>query len=253
MTRNLIFDETKTLSQSDLNKLYDISSSFEAAHPGIELGVMVIRTNKGKDSHAEGVRLYNLLGLGRESVNKGVLLIFAMDDRHVELIPGTGYNDLFTQAVSVGLLRESAVPLLLAGKPAEAIAAALSAVAAIAHEKECGVANPRLKKNRLLENVFSVFFVMVFLWQIGSCVRGIGTDIQDHSCPKCHSWMQVSRHAVREAAGAAEGTGIRERRCQKCGFNDSSSYSISSMSGDSSSWGSSGGSADGGGGGGTGW
>lgn len=103
---------------------------------GAELGVLIVRSAGGEDPRAFGLRVFNAWGVGKRGVDNGVLLLFAMEDRRIELIAGTGYEDLFTPASSSSLLQETVVPRMRAGQPADAVLTGVRAVAYRMREHE---------------------------------------------------------------------------------------------------------------------
>lgn len=94
-----------------------------------ELGVLIIDTTAGEDSRGFALRVFNAWGVGKAGSDNGVLLVFAMRDRRVELMAGIGYEDLFTQAASERLLTGVVVPRMRAGQPREAVLEGARAVA----------------------------------------------------------------------------------------------------------------------------
>ncbi|MBX3465373.1 MAG: TPM domain-containing protein [Planctomycetes bacterium] len=103
---------------------------------GAELGVLIVRSAGGEDPRAFGLRVFNAWGVGKRGVDNGVLLLFAMEDRRIELIAGLGYEDLFTPAASSSLLQETVVPRMRAGQPADAVLTGVRAVAYRMREHE---------------------------------------------------------------------------------------------------------------------
>ncbi|MCO5168240.1 MAG: TPM domain-containing protein [Planctomycetes bacterium] len=103
---------------------------------GAELAVLIVRSAGGDDPRRFGLRVFNVWGVGKRGLDNGVLLLFAMEERRVELIAGLGYEDLFTEASSSSLLQETVVPRMRAGEPGEAILTGVRAVAYRMREHE---------------------------------------------------------------------------------------------------------------------
>lgn len=101
-----------------------------------ELGVLIIDTTSGEDSRGFALRVFNAWGVGKAGSDNGVLLVFAMRDRRVELMAGIGYEDLFTKAASERLLTGVVVPRMRAGQPREAVLEGARAVADKVRELE---------------------------------------------------------------------------------------------------------------------
>lgn len=103
-----------------------------------ELGVLIIDTTAGEDSRGFALRVFNSWRIGKAGRDNGVLLVFAMRDRRVELMAGVGLEDLFTRSVAERLLTGVVVPRLRSGQPREAVLEGARAVAEMvrAHEHE---------------------------------------------------------------------------------------------------------------------
>jgi uncharacterized membrane protein YgcG len=125
--RDLIFDplgtldrESAALTAATIQRLREKTQS--------EVCVAVIETTGGEPPQDYGVRLYNHWRLGQSGRNNGVLVLFAIKDRRVELIPGKGYKGLFNKATCETLVKTHIVPLMRAGKMAEGISSCANRV-----------------------------------------------------------------------------------------------------------------------------
>ena len=114
-----------------------------------EIAVLIMATTGGEDHQAYGVRVFNAWGIGKSGVNNGVLLLFAMDDRRVEIIPGHGYRGMFSKAASSSLLKRVVVPRMRAGDKPQAVLAAVNEVARIIRRNPDGQVSPEPSPSEL--------------------------------------------------------------------------------------------------------
>lgn len=94
-----------------------------------ELGVLIVDSTEDEQPRAFGLRVFNAWGVGKRGENNGVLLLFAMAERRIEIVVGTGYEELFTPEACSSLLQQLVVPRMRAHQPREAILAATRAIA----------------------------------------------------------------------------------------------------------------------------
>jgi len=95
-----------------------------------ELAVLIVRSTGGENQHDFALRTFNQWGIGRNGVDNGVLILFAIGDRRVEIIPGTRYKSHFTSGLCSRILQEGVIPKMRTGKAAEGVIAAVREVAA---------------------------------------------------------------------------------------------------------------------------
>ncbi len=95
-----------------------------------ELAVLIIRSTEGKNAGAYAESVFNHWGLGQKGTNNGMLIMFAIDDRRVEIKPGIRYRDRFTESFCTSLLTRYVVPEMRAGRPGNGVVAATREVAA---------------------------------------------------------------------------------------------------------------------------
>jgi uncharacterized protein len=101
-----------------------------------EIGVLTLDSTDGEPHAAFALRVFNSWGVGKAGADNGVLLLFALGDRRVELVPGDGYQDLFDAAASSALLQRVVVPRMRAGEPGAAVVDAVLEVAAQVRQHE---------------------------------------------------------------------------------------------------------------------
>lgn len=263
--RDLLFDELSLLSEEERNKINSISIALNNDIPGTEIGLLIINSNDGVDPHTAGVAHYNRIELGDAGKDNGVLLIFAIGDRHVELIPGRRYNELFNKDASVSLLKSVVIPHMKAGRQGDGMIAGMQAIAQrikdfelsdgqIPISQEISSVSPQNKKNG---SWFWPVMIGGFLIVLVGSIIGY---IQSHKCPQCKGWVAITHKTITSATYTSEGTGWETKDCTKCSYHEESTYRIpkleertSSSNDDDDDRSSGGGSSDGDGGGGADW
>lgn len=95
-----------------------------------ELAVLIIRSTDGVNASDYALQVFNHWGLGQAGVDNGMLIMFAIDDRRVEIKPGTRYKHKFSEAFCTDLLTINVVPEMRAGRPAQGVFMAAREVAA---------------------------------------------------------------------------------------------------------------------------
>lgn len=95
-----------------------------------EMAVLIIRSTEGENAGDFALRVFNHWTLGQAGVDNGMLIMFAIDDRRVEIKPGIRYKSHFTEAFCTRLLTTHVVPEMKAGRPEQGVFMAAREVAA---------------------------------------------------------------------------------------------------------------------------
>jgi len=95
-----------------------------------ELAVLIISSTNGQNAGQYAERVFNHWGLGQAGVNNGMLIMFAINDRRVEIKPGIRYRDRFSESFCTSLLNRYVVPEMKAGRAKNGVLAAVREVAA---------------------------------------------------------------------------------------------------------------------------
>ncbi len=95
-----------------------------------ELAILIIKTTSGQNHSDFALKVFNHWGLGQAGVNNGMLVLFAIDDRRVEIKPGTRYREHFNESFCTSLLTRFVVPEMRAGRSGQGVVAAAREVAA---------------------------------------------------------------------------------------------------------------------------
>lgn len=122
-------DEIALLSSSDAQAVKRVSQELFRDFK-CEMGVLIIRTTRGENAGDFAERVFNHWGLGQAGVNNGMLILFAIDDRRVEIKPGIRYRSHFNESFCTSLLTRFVVPEMRANRPGSGVMAAAREVAA---------------------------------------------------------------------------------------------------------------------------
>lgn len=122
-------DEISLLDTATAKEVKQISQLLYRDHKS-EMAVLIVRTTGGQDAGVYAERVFNNWGLGQAGINNGMLILFAIDDRRVEIKPGIRYRDHFTGPFCTSLLTRLVVPEMKAGRAASGVLAAAREVAA---------------------------------------------------------------------------------------------------------------------------
>lgn len=82
---------------------------------GSQLQVLLVPSTQPEDIAAYTQRAYDQWKLGRKGVDDGVLLVVAVDDRHVRIQPGYGLEGAIPDATAARVIQEYLVPKFRAG------------------------------------------------------------------------------------------------------------------------------------------
>ncbi len=100
----------------------------EKAHA--QIAVVTIRSLDGSDMESYAVDLFHQWGVGSKSTNRGVLILYAIDDHRARIEVGYGLEPILPDGKVGGFQRE-AVPLMRAGNYSQALLLVTSRVAVV--------------------------------------------------------------------------------------------------------------------------
>lgn len=175
--RGYVNDFADALSDQEEAVLTDISASLEQSTTA-QLVYVIMPSIAPYDDFTYGMAIYDAWKIGQKGKDNGLLILLAMKERRVRIIPGYGLESILPDG-KLGRYRDSfLMPLLKQGKPGEGLA---NIGLAISQEiaKDAGVklkgAAARQPKNRQAGKaaarliVFIVF--MIFITIIGRINR----------------------------------------------------------------------------------
>jgi uncharacterized protein len=116
----------------------------EKAHA--KMAVVTVRSLDGSDIESYAVALFQQWGLGSKSTNRGLLILYAIDDHRYRIEVGYGLEPILPDGKTGGFQRE-AVPLLRAGNYSQALLLVTSRVAmVIAQDAAVQITTPQLTR-----------------------------------------------------------------------------------------------------------
>ena len=95
-----------------------------------QIAVETVRTLDGSDIESYAVDLFHQWGVGSKSSNRGVLILYAIDDHHARIEVGYGLEPILPDGKVGGFQRE-AVPLMAAGNYNQALLLVTARVATV--------------------------------------------------------------------------------------------------------------------------
>jgi uncharacterized protein len=104
-----VTDATATLTDEQRATLEQSLQAFEAKK-GSQISVLVVPTTRPESIEQYSIRVVEQWKLGRKSVDDGVLLIVAKDDRALRIEVGYGLEGVLNDAASSRIINEAIVP-----------------------------------------------------------------------------------------------------------------------------------------------
>src|SRR5258708_4952275 len=122
-------DFAHVLDPSSVTQLSDLCRQIdEKAHA--QIAVVTIRTLDGADVESYAVDLFKQWGIGSKSTDRGVLILYAIDDHRARIEVGYGLEPILPDGKVGGFQRE-AVPLMRAGTYSQALLLVTSPLAMV--------------------------------------------------------------------------------------------------------------------------
>src|ERR1700688_396390 len=125
-------DFAHVLDQSTVAQIYEICRQIdEKAHA--QIAVVTIHSLDGADIESYAVDLLQKWGIGSKATNRGVLILYAIDDHRARIEVGYGLEPILPDG-KVGAIQREAIPLMRAGNYSQALLLVTSRIAqVIAH------------------------------------------------------------------------------------------------------------------------
>jgi uncharacterized protein len=118
-----VLDASTVAQMDDMCRQID-----EKAHA--QIAVVTIHTLDGSDIESYAVDLFHQWGVGSKSTNKGVLILYAIDDRRARIEVGYGLEPILPDGKVGGFQRE-AIPFMRSGDYSKALLLVTSRVAGV--------------------------------------------------------------------------------------------------------------------------
>ncbi len=101
-----------------------------------EMAILIMHSTDGANHNDYAQRVFNDWKLGQAGSDSGILIMFAIDDEGIEIIPGVRYQDKFNVEFCTNLLTTHVDPEIKAGRTAQGVLAATREVAAAIRQSE---------------------------------------------------------------------------------------------------------------------
>ena len=122
-------DFAHVLDQNTIAQMDEICRQIdEKAHA--QIAVVTIKSLDGSDIEGYAVDLFHQWGIGNKSTNRGVLILYAINDRRARIEVGYGLEPILPDG-KVGSFQREAVPLMRAGSYSQALLLVTSRVASV--------------------------------------------------------------------------------------------------------------------------
>ncbi|MGA9641977.1 MAG: TPM domain-containing protein, partial [Terriglobales bacterium] len=136
-------DFAHVLDQNTIAQMDNICREIDQkAHA--QIAVVTIHTLDGSDVESYAVDLFHQWGVGSKSTNRGVLILYAIDDHRARVEVGYGLEPILPDGKVGGFQRE-AIPLMRAGNYSQALLLVTSRIAdVIAQDAGVQVTTPQM-------------------------------------------------------------------------------------------------------------
>ncbi len=136
-------DFAQVLDQNSIAQMDDICRQIdEKAHA--QIAVVTVRSLDGSDIESYAVDLFHQWGVGSKSTNRGVLILYAINDHRARIEVGYGLEPILPDGKVGGFQRE-AVPLMQSGNYSQALLLVTTRVAdVIAQDAGVQLTTPQL-------------------------------------------------------------------------------------------------------------
>ena len=104
-----VTDQTGTLSAADISTLDQKLAAFET-RKGSQIAVLIVPTTQPEDIAQYSIRVVEQWKLGRKSIDDGVLLLVAKNDRRLRIEVGYGLEGALPDAIANRIINEIITP-----------------------------------------------------------------------------------------------------------------------------------------------
>lgn len=104
-----VTDLTNTLTASQTSQLEDKLAAFEN-QKGSQIAVLIVATTQPEDIAEYSIQVADLWRIGRKSIDDGVILLIAKDDRKLRLEVGRGLEGVIPDAIAKRIIDDIIAP-----------------------------------------------------------------------------------------------------------------------------------------------
>jgi uncharacterized protein len=174
-------DFAHVLDQNTIVQMDDICRQVdEKAHA--QIAVVTVRSLDGADIESYAVDLFHQWGIGSKSTNRGVLILYAIDDHRARIEVGYGLEPILPDGKTGGFQRE-AIPLMRTGNYSQALLLVTARVAQVIaqdagvqvtmHQLVAPRSEPREQPGRGISAGGIILLIIVVLVVLFTPLRGI--------------------------------------------------------------------------------
>jgi len=257
---HIIDDETSTKILSEI-------STVESDVPGCEIQILLVNNIEGKlwsSPKQFATALFNMWELGSKETNNGVLILFLLDRRRIEVEVGVRLNVYMDQSWTENMLNSVAVPNFKNGDYGSGILNIVDSVADRLRKIEDGTAATTASQD---DDNFVKFLLVALVILCWCCCEDTDSEYpmgRDRFCTNCGqcNWTHQRWVEITQPTHHTKGLKRRYCVCNSCRTVDTRDVDIAHLprygDSDNDDWnsgtgGGGGGSSDGGGGGGASW
>lgn len=152
-----VTDLTNTLSIEQTSALENKLAEFERKK-GSQIAVLMLPTTQPEDIAEYGIKVADLWQVGRNSVDDGIILIIAKDDRKLRLEVGYGLEGVVPDAVAKRIIAETIAPFFKKDDYAGGIDAGVTQIMQLIEGEPLPAATPETKPEQADASILLVMF-----------------------------------------------------------------------------------------------
>ncbi len=152
-----VTDLTGTLSIEQTSALEKKLAEFER-RKGSQIAVLMLPTTQPEDIAEYGIKVADLWQVGRNSVDDGIILIIAKDDRKLRLEVGYGLEGVVPDAVAKRIIAETITPFFKKDDYAGGIDAGVTQIMQLIEGEPLPAATPETKPVQADASILMVMF-----------------------------------------------------------------------------------------------
>jgi uncharacterized protein len=152
-----VTDMTGTLSIEQTSALENKLAEFER-RKGSQIAVLMIASTQPEDIAEYGIKVADLWQVGRNSVDDGIILIIAKDDRKLRLEVGYGLEGVVPDAVAKRIIAETITPFFKKDDYAGGIDAGVTQIMQLIEGEPLPAATPETNPEQADASILMVMF-----------------------------------------------------------------------------------------------
>ncbi|MGE5590628.1 MAG: TPM domain-containing protein [Bacillota bacterium] len=219
-------DFTGTLSAEQQQAIESYLAGLEE-RTGAQGAVALVATTAPLEPVDYKVRLFDKWKPGQKGKDNGFLILVALQERRVEVATGYGLEGVLPDAKVGRILDRYVMPRFKEGDMGGGLLAGAQALGAEI-EKDAGLtpSSPPAETAGGLNPFWLLALPVLFVAGAMALVIMAALGMFRPRCPNCGARMLVTDRVVRHATLLQEGTGLKVRRCPRCGHQDEREYVI---------------------------